>query len=58
MKVTNNEYEWPSELLWTAGEPCRWQSSTAKSAREVLRSGSLRGIVFTVVEYRYSILTS
>ena len=29
-------------LLWTAGELCRWQSRTTKSARDWLESGSLK----------------
>jgi hypothetical protein len=28
------------QLLWTAGEPWRWQPSTEKRARELLQSGS------------------
>jgi hypothetical protein len=28
-------------LLWTAGEPCRWQSRTTKSTGDWLESGSL-----------------
>ena len=30
------------QLLWTTGEPCRWQSRTAKNARDLSQSGSLQ----------------
>ncbi len=27
------------QLLWTAGEPCRWKSHNMKSAKDSLQSG-------------------